>query len=149
MSIELAPILFRDAKAFVAKHHRHHRPPVGMKFCVAATVEGIVVGVAIAGRPVARMLDDQRTIEVTRVATDGTRNANSMLYGAIWRAAKALGYRKAITYTQDGETGVSLRAAGWVAVSEIEPTKGWTRPSRERESHGVDGIARIRWEVAR
>lgn len=149
MSLELLPITHATAKSFVRNYHRHHLPPVGMIFCVGLCSGDELVGVAIAARPRARMLQDGRTIEVTRTATDGTRNANSMLYGAVWRAAKALGYRRAITYTQDGETGASLRAAGWLAVKTLPPSAGWDRPSRRRSDRGVDGIARTRWEITR
>jgi hypothetical protein len=107
-----------------------------------------LVGVAIVGRPVARHYDDGKTLEVNRTATDGTKNANSMLYGAAWRAAKALGYDRLITYTQDGETGASLRGAGWQIVGERPATAGWSRPSRPREDRGVDGIARTLWEAS-
>jgi hypothetical protein len=93
-------------------------------------------------------LDDGLSIEVVRVATDGTANACSMLYGACWRAARALGYRRAVTYTQDGESGASLRAAGWVCVATLEPRAGWSTPSRVRADHGLDGVPRRRWEIA-
>jgi hypothetical protein len=83
------------------------------KFCIgAADDEDVLRGVVVVGRPVARMLDDALTLEVTRTATDGTRNACSLLYAAAWRAAKALGYQRLVTRTQRGETGASLPAAG-------------------------------------
>jgi hypothetical protein len=83
------------------------------KFCIgAADDEDVLRGVVVVGRPVARMLDDALTLEVTRTATDGTRNACSLLYAAAWRAAKALGYQRLVTRTQRGETGASLGAAG-------------------------------------
>lgn len=101
MSLHLVPLSFRDACSFVALWHRHHRPPVGCKFCVGvADEDGVLRGVLIAGRPVARVLDDGMTLEVTRTATDGTHSANSMLYGAARRAVWAMGYRRLITYTQ-------------------------------------------------
>jgi tRNA A37 N6-isopentenylltransferase MiaA len=113
VSLEIVPVTFRQAQAFIARHHRHHKPPRGMKFCLGIAAGDELVGVATVGRPVARAYDDGYTLEVNRTCTDGTPNANSMLYGASWRAAKALGYRRLITYTQEGETGASLRAAGW------------------------------------
>lgn len=102
----------------------------------------------MVGRPVARHFDDGMTLEVNRTATDGTPNANSMLYGAAWRAAKALGYCRLITYTMEGESGSSMRAAGWRVVASRPARVGWTRPSRPREDRGVDGIARTLWEAA-
>lgn len=149
MNLEIVPVTFAQAKAFVAEHHRHHEPSAFMRFCVGVANAGELVGVAVAGNPKARMLQDGRTLEVTRSCTDGTRNANSMLYGAIWRAAKALGWRRCLTYTQAGESGTSLRAAGWVAVAELEPRPGWDTPSRPRADRGAGGIARVRWEIAR
>ncbi len=149
MSLHLVPVSFRDARAFVAMWHRHHAPPRGMKFAVGAADEtGVLVGVAITGRPVARHLDDGLTLEVTRVATDSTRNACSLLYAASWRAARALGYRRLITYTQHGEPGASLRAAGWRIIAERPPHPGWDRPSRPRQPCGTEGIPRTLWEAA-
>jgi hypothetical protein len=108
----------------------------------------ILRGVAIVGRPVARAYQDGLTLEVNRTATDGTKNANSMLYGAAWRAAKALGYRRLVTYTQEGETGASLKAAGWVIVAQRPPRPGWDVPSRPRDTHGVDAMPRTLWEAS-
>lgn len=149
MTLHLTPVRFRDAAAFVAMWHRHHQPPVGMVFAVgAADGEGVLHGVAIVGRPVARLLDNGQTLEVTRTATDGTRNANSLLYGAAWRAAKALGYTRLITYTQAGETGASLRAAGWHVIAERPAQPGWDRPSRPRRATGTELIPRTLWEAS-
>lgn len=155
MSLRIVPVKFDDACGFVAMWHRHHEPPTGHKFSIGVVDDQIygedgvscLVGVAIVGRPVARMFDDGMTLEVTRTATDGTENANSMLYGAAWRAAKALGFRRLVTYTQEGESGASLKAAGWRIVAERPPRPGWNCPSRPREMHGMEGIARTLWEA--
>jgi len=144
----VVPITFKDAAAFVGMWHRHLRPPVGHKFSVGLANElGVLVGVAMVGRPVARHYDDGLTLEVNRTATDGTKNANSMLYGTCWRAAKALGWQRLITYTQDGESGASLRAAGYRVVAERPARRGWTAPSRPRESRGADEMPRTLWEA--
>lgn len=146
--LRLVPVDLPTAQGFVADHHRHHRPPVGHKFSIGvANDDDVLAGVICVGRPVARSFDDGLTLEVNRSATDGTSNANSMLYAAAWRAAKALGYRRLITYTQAGESGASLRAAGWRIVAELPPRRGWTTPSRPREDRGVDGIPRMLWEA--
>jgi hypothetical protein len=148
MRLHLVPVTFADACGFTAMWHRHHAPPQGMKFTVGAADDaGVLVGVAIAGRPVARHLDDGATLEVTRVTTDGAPNACSMLYAACWRAAKALGYRRLVTYTQAGEPGASLRAAGWRVVAERSAHPGWDRPSRPRQATGTEGIPRTLWEA--
>ena len=149
MSLRVVPVSFRDACGFVAMWHRHHQAPVGCKFCLGVADETDVLrGVAIVGRPVARMLQDGMTLEVTRTATDSTPNANSMLYGACWRASKALGYRRLVTYTQSGEGGGSLRAAGWHVIAERGARPGWNMPSRPRELRGTEGIPRTLWEAA-
>lgn len=148
MTLRLVPVRFRDACGYITMWHRHHQPPIGCKFCIGVARDSVLVGVAIVGRPVARMLDDGLTLEVTRTATDGTRNANSMLYGAAWRATKALGYRRIVTYTQAGETGASLRAAGWRIVAERPARPGWDRPSRPRAATGTEAIPRTLWEAS-
>jgi hypothetical protein len=129
--LELVPIEFDEACAFVKKHHRHHRPPVGHKFSIAVAKDGEVVGVAMVGRPVARMLQDGWTLELNRLATDGTNNACTKLLGAVRRAALAMGYKKVITYILKEETGVSLSAAGWKLVGEAGGGS-WSVKSRPR-----------------
>jgi hypothetical protein len=149
MSLHLVPVAFRDACGFVQMWHRHHAPPVGCKFCLGVADDGGVLrGVAIVGRPVVRHFDDGLTLEVTRTATDGTANVNSKLYGAAWQVAKNLGYGRLITYTQAGESGASLRGAGWRTVAERRARAGWTCPSRPRSPLGTEGIPRTLWEAA-
>lgn len=144
----LVPVTFADACAFVDAWHRHHGPPRGHKFSIGVATDTTLVGVAMAGRPVARHYDDGLTLEVNRTATDGTRNANSMLYAAAWRATQALGYQRLITYTQDGESGASLRAAGWRIVGQREPRRGWDTPSRPRSDNGGPiNVQRTLWEA--
>lgn len=128
----IVPLHFREAVLFVQKHHRHHRSPVGHKFSLAAADESDVVrGVCMVGRPVARCNDDGWTLEVTRLASDGCANACSCLYGAAWRAAKALGYRRLITYILDDEPGTSLKASGWRCIGE-RGGGSWSCKSRPR-----------------
>ncbi len=127
--LTLTPVSLAEANAFVAQHHRHHKPVVGHKFSIGCTADGQLVGVAIVGRPVSRHLDNGLTLEVNRLCTDGTKNACSMLYAAAWRAARAMGYQKIITYTLDTENGASLRAAGWVCAG-IAGGKCWTGKRR-------------------
>lgn len=147
--LRIVPVILRQAQAFVDAKHRHNNPPRGWKFGAGVQRGTALVGVATAGRPVAKAIQNSEplTIEINRTCTDGTRNANSMLYGAIWRAAKALGYTRAITYTQAGEDGASLRAVGFVKVREIPPTEGWDRPRRPRSDIGSGGVARVLWEI--
>lgn len=111
--MRIVPAELSEANAFVALHHRHHQPVVGHRFSLALIDDGKVVGVLIAGRPVARGVNSRDVLEVTRLATDGTHNACSMLYAAATRAAKAMGYARVQTYTLPAEGGASLRASGW------------------------------------
>lgn len=111
--MQLIPVTLAEANDFVAAHHRHHKPVAGHKFSIGCESGGKLAGVAIVGRPVSRYLDDGQTLEVARLCTTGEKNMCSMLYGAAARAAKALGYRKIITYTLETENGSSIRAAGW------------------------------------
>ena len=144
--LELQPITFEEACVFIRLHHSHHLPPVGWKFGVAVNDGARVVGVNTFGRPVSRMLDDGWTLEVTRCCTDGTvKNTASMLYGAAWRAVKALGYRRLITYTLIEESGMSLKAAGWKALYD---TRGgsWDVPSRPRIDKHPTGQKTL-WEA--
>lgn len=111
--LELTPATLKEANGFVQKYHRHHKPSVGHKFSIGVRKDGEMVGVAICGRPVSRYYDDGYTLEINRLCTDGTHNACSILYGAAYRAAKAMGYRKVITYILESESGVSLKASGY------------------------------------
>jgi len=144
--LALQPITFAEASAFVKRYHRHHAPSVGWKFGIAVNDGEKVVGVVTVGRPVARMLDNGLTLEVTRCCTDGTKNACSMLYGAAWRATKALGYQRLITYTLIEESGTSLRAAGWTPLYETAGGS-WFTPSRMRvDTHPLG--QKTLWEAA-
>lgn len=152
--MKIVPVTFRQACAFVQEHHRHNPPPRGHKFSIGVEQGEVLVGVAMAGRPVARAFDNGFTLEVNRTCTLGTKNANSMLYGAVWRAAKAMGYLRCITYTQLGETGASLRAVGWRRVKDLPPRQGWADSTTDprlkamRAPIGTGGVARTLWEIA-
>lgn len=148
MAIEIKPASIKACAAYIKEHHRHHKPPRGGLFAVSVvdSETGNICGVAVVGRPVARMLCDGYTAEVTRVATDGTRNACSMLLGAAWRAARALGYRRLITYTLPSEGGASLRGAGWKNVGEAGGGS-WSRKDRPRQDGLFPQEKKTRWEV--
>jgi hypothetical protein len=113
MALEIRPIHLSPAREYVKHYHRHNIPPVGGKFAVAVYDGDRLHGVAICGRPTARRLDDGVTLEIYRNCTDGTKNACSKLYGACIRIAKAMGYKKVITYTLESEGGASLRASNF------------------------------------
>lgn len=140
----LVPISVRDATAFVARVHRHHDPPRGAIFAIAVADDVGVRAVALVGRPVARMLADEWTAEVTRLASDGAANACSMLYSACWRACRAMGYRRLVTYTLAEEHGASVKAAGFKLVGAAGGGS-WNRSARPRvDHHPTQG--KLRWE---
>lgn len=141
------PTSLEEANAFVAEHHRHHQPVTGHKFSVAiADYDGKVRGVAIVSRPVSRMLDNGWTLEVSRCCTDGIRNGCSILYRTAWRAARAMGYRRLITYTLPEEGGSSLKGAGFRLLGE-RGGGSWSRKNRPRfDAHPTQ--AKWLWELA-
>ena len=139
MKLERVRLSLAEANEFVRTHHRHHRPVVGHLFSIGAALDGEIVGVVIVGRPVARMRDDGETAEVTRLCTDGTRNACSFLYGAAARAAFSLGFKRIGTYILESEGGVTLRASGWKLIGE-RGGGSWSVPSRPRvDKHPTQG----------
>lgn len=143
--IETIPITLKEANAFVERYHRHHKPVRGHKYSIGITDGESVRGVCIVGRPVSRLLDNGMTLEVNRCCTDGVENGCSMLYGAAWRAARAMGYKKLVTYTLAEEGGSSLRAAGWRLIGEAGGGK-WSRRERPRvDTHPLQ--AKLRWEA--
>jgi hypothetical protein len=150
--LTLRPVTLTEARRFVGEHHRHNLPPgPGALFSVGISSDDELLGVAIAGRPVARLLCDGATVEVWRTCTTGVENGNSMLYGAICRAAKALGYQRVITYTLAEETGASLKASGFRIDAELKARPSWDTPSRPRIQTDLFGNERrpagpkVRW----
>lgn len=148
--LEIVPVTIKEANDFVRRLHRHSRPVVGHKFSIGVKdEEGVLRGVAIVGRPVARSIDQRLAAEITRVCTDGARNACSMLYGAARRAARAMGHQPIYTYTLPEEGGASLRAAGFKLdkADAGRPSKGWhNRPGRTAQPVGDDLVGgKWRW----
>lgn len=129
--LSIVPIFQKEAFAFIEKLHRHHKKPVGSVFQIALSDGEKIVAVAVVGRPNCRVLQDGFTLEVTRLCSDGTKNACSMLYAACWRVCRELGYKKLITYILNTEPGVSLKGAGWKLIGE-RGGGSWSAPSRPR-----------------
>ena len=157
MSLAIVPCSRKQANDFIRLHHRHHRPTPGDKFCIGAADDGRVCGVAVVAHPVARALMDGKTLEVRRVATDGTKNACSLLYSACRRAAFAIGYTRLLTYTLPEEGGASLRASGWECDGE-RASQPWTFKAngrRGRKAHHAGPAndwptgAKVRWHTKR
>ena len=138
------PITLKKANIFVKKYHRHNLPVTGARFAIAALKDGRIAGVGIAGRPVARLLDDGKTLEILRVCTDGTKNANSFLYSRIRRIAQLMGYKKVITYTLRSESGASLRALD-AKIEAITKPGSWNRKNRPRTQKEIYLQEKFRW----
>ena len=146
--LRLVPVKLSDAKRFTRAHHSAlPEPPPGHKFSIGVALGETLVGVVIVGRPCARHYDDGDTLQISRCTTDKTRNATSMLNAAAWRVASGLGFRRLITYTENGEDGASLRAAGFRIVAVRPPRPGWSHMARPRDP-GRDFIERTLWEIS-
>lgn len=152
MGLRIVPLSFRQVCMYVTTHHRHHKPPRGGKvFLGVRTLDGDLVGAAVIGRPNARAYDPEKVAEITRTCTDGATNANSKLYGACRQITSAMGYQKVITYTEEGESGASLKAAGFILEATLEPRANWADSSQKlkatRDPEGRGGVRRYRWSI--
>ena len=151
--LDLCPITLREANDFVSSFHRHNGRTSrnGGKYAIGLTYQDELVGVAIVGRPLARMLDDGYTAEVLRVCTTDAcpKGGNSKLYRSCWRAWRAMGGKRLVTYTLQTESGASLRGAGWRIVGEVKGGS-WDRPNQKRLRNWqpIYGQQKFRWEVA-
>ena len=140
--MKIVPITFNYAKQFVKDYHRHNPNVVGCKFAIGCQGDDGIVGVAICGRPVSRYLDDGETLEINRVCTNGARNACSMLYSACCRIAKAMGYKKVITYTLQSEDGASVKASNFICDGEAGGTH-WT--GKQNRGQQIPNEMKVRW----
>lgn len=154
MSLSLRPVTLREANDFVASFHRHNGRTArnGGKWAVGIEQEDELVGVGIVGNPLSATFMDGYTAEVLRccVREGLQRGACSMIYGACWRAWRAMGGRRLVTYTLKTESGASLRGAGWRIVGETKPVgEGWRKSDHlRREWQPIMGQSKLRWEVA-
>lgn len=147
------PLTIKQANDYIVAHHRHHKPVTGHRFSIGVEeviVDGDVtvyalVGIAVVGRPVSRGCDPYRVAEVTRLATDGTKNACSFLYASAARAAQAMGFDLIQTYILDTEDGTSLKAAGWTKVGEVYGRE-WKRADGDPRRTDQPNTAKTRWE---
>jgi hypothetical protein len=150
MTYRIIPVRMSVANYFILKHHRHNKPVDhrAHRFSIGLlSEEGELVGVAVAGQPIARKNDDGFTLEILRVCVlDGHPNANSMLYGRVKRIGLLMGYRRIITYTLESESGASLRAVN--ATGEKIRVYPWSRPARNRSEQAVSALPKLRWELS-
>jgi hypothetical protein len=157
--ITLRPATRDEVNELVRLWHRHHNPVQGCRFAAIASVDGEDVGAMIVGRPEAPAFDQRVVAEVTRLALRATvkddprmYNVGSRLLGAAWRAHKALGGGRMVSYVRIDETGSVYKAAGWEPVAETEP-RDWCQ-ERHLLLPGIiepatESIARVRWEIRR
>lgn len=154
MKPSLRPCTLREANDFVASFHRHNGRTSrnGGKWAVGCEQDGTLVGVAIVGNPLSATFMDGRTAEVLRLCTNGEagKGACSLLYAACWRAWRAMGGRRLITYTLATESGASLRGAGWKVVAELpadQINRNWNKGNKPREWQPIYGQQKLRWEA--
>ena len=154
--MRIVPLPLREANAFVLSFHRHNGPVTGAMFCLGAEHDGDLVGVAIVGRPVARLMQDGFTAEVNRVCVidSAPKGACSFLYGRAWRVWQSMGGSRMITYTLASESGASLRGAGWNVLGETKrrvPGQAWTGlengAQRDRAWDPIYGQLKLRWHA--
>lgn len=133
----IVPIGLKEANKFIIEKHRHHKQVQGQKFSIGLEANGALVGVAVCGRPVSRHYDKGFILEVTRLCTDGTKNACSKLYAACARTAKEMGYEKIITYILESETGLSLKASGWECEAVGAGGKAWNSSGKNVRTDSI------------
>jgi hypothetical protein len=147
--MQIIPIRMSEANKFIQEHHRHNKPVDhrGHRFSLGLIDDaGLLIGVAIAGQPIAQKNDDGFTLEILRVCVlPGYKNANSMLYGRVRRIGMLMGYRRIITYTLESESGSSLRAIG--AYGQSIRLASWTNNKRTRSEQEVSQLPKLRWEL--
>ena len=148
MKLRPVPIKLKEANDFVEQYHRHNKRTQGGRFAIGATTGEALVGIAIVGRPIARLLDDGYTAEVTRccVLDESPKGTCSFLYGRCWRIWQQMGGIRMVTYTLQTESGSSLKGAGWKIVGETKGG-GWNREGRERDWQPIYGQLKFRWEA--
>ena len=152
--LELRPMSLKQANGVVAKWHSHHKPVIGHKFSVGVFDQEECEGCVIVSRPVAQALDDGVTFEVTRLCTNGRKNAASMLLGSAWRASRAMGVRRLVSYTREDEHGTSYKAAGWLVAGKVKGRPWVTGNKVQRWLPGLytpstEIVDRVRWEISR
>lgn len=133
MTMIAVPMELKDAQKYINTYHRHHQAAHRDKYRIAAMQNGEIVGVVQVGRPVSRVLDDGKTLEVLRLCTNGEKDVCSFLYSRAARVAKEMGYAKIVTYILESEPGISLKAAGWTLEADGVGGADWNTPSRPRE----------------
>jgi hypothetical protein len=149
--MRIVPLTLRVANDFVEQHHRHSSRTSndGGKFAIGLEVDGSLVGVAIVGRPVARMLQEPGTAELLRCCVSPTapRNAVSKLNARAKRIWQLMGGTRMVSYTLARESGASMRAAGFVEEAEVAARR-WDTPARRRGARAIESEPKTRWAAS-
>jgi len=141
---EFCPINREIAKKFINENHRHNSGPISDRFRIGLFEDGVLIGVGVAGNPIARKQMDGTTIEITRVCVLPDKpNACSQIYARMKRIAQLMGYKRIITYTLDNETGASLRAIG--AIVDHKVAKGTWLNRQNRNYNEVSDMPKQMW----
>lgn len=142
--MKIVPLTLAQANELVRTLHRHHQPARGHRFSLGCLDDDRLVGAAIVGRPVSRMVDPYRVAEVVRLVTDGTKNVCSFLYSASARVAREMGFVKIQTYILESEPGTSLRASGWV-LEDTTSGGNWNHGRRKGRREDQPMVSKQRW----
>lgn len=150
--MKIVPLTLRIANDFVELHHRHSARTSndGGKFAIGLEHEGLIVGVAIVGRPVARLLQaaDPYPAELLRLCTssDCPKGGGSKLYARARRIWQLMGGTHFHTYTLARESGETMRAVGFRAEeAKPVPAAHWHRSSRPRTAKPIEEEPKLRW----
>jgi len=150
MKLQVIPVTLREANDFISAFHRHSGRTArdGGRFAIGATDGSTMWGIAIVGRPLARLLNDGYTAEITRVCVmpNAPKGCCSFLYGRCWRIWQQMGGKRLVTYTLQHENGHSVRGAGWKIMGDVK-SGSWSRDGRERTWHPINGQQKFRWEI--
>lgn len=120
-----------------------------MQCCFSATYGDLIYATAIWTSPVARMLNDGKTLELRRyaIADDAPKNTGSRVLAIMAKLIKSrFGSVCRLVSYQDtaAHAGTIYAAAGWAPAAKTSGRQ-WTCPSRHRRA--VQSAAnKVRWE---
>jgi hypothetical protein len=142
----VVPLSLRAANDFVEKHHRHSSRTSndGGKFAIGLELDGELVGVAIVGRPVARLLQQPGTAELLQccVKEGAPVGAGKKLNARCKRIWQLMGGTRLVTYTLASESGGSLSGSGFTREADV-PGRQWN--GSKRGGRPIASKPKTRW----
>ena len=139
----------REANDFVERWHRHSARTSndGGKFAIGLELDGVIVGAAIVGRPVARLLQVPGAAELLRLCTSpaAPKGSASKLYSRARRIWQLMGGTTIHTYTLKHESGATMRGAGIHEAAADVQLQQWSRPNRKRDERVIYETPKQRW----